>query len=160
VSNAQRAEDEEEMSGREPSRHREIACSIIIDTLGRFLLQQRDEAAGIAYPGKVGLFGGHRERGETYLECVVREVHEELSYFVPAECFEYLVSLDGSDIEVDGGTVRGELFITRDIPTNALVVTEGSLLIINSDEITEIEAKLTPSARFALRVYFDKFSNR
>jgi 8-oxo-dGTP diphosphatase len=160
MSNAQRAEDEEEMSGKEPPRHREIACSIIIDTLGRFLLQQRDEVAGIAHPGKVGLFGGHREPDETYLECVVREVHEELSYFVPAECFEYLVSLDGSDIEIDGGTVRGDFFITREIPTNALVVTEGALLIIDADEITEIEAKLTPSARFAFRVYFDKFLDR
>jgi 8-oxo-dGTP diphosphatase len=142
------------------SRPREIACSIIIDTAGRFLLQQRDEVAGIVYPGKVGLFGGHRERDETYLECVVREVHEELSYFVPAERFEYLASLDGSDIEADGGTVRAEFFITRDIPSDALVVTEGSLLIVNPDEIIEIEAKLTPSARFALRVCFDKFFDR
>jgi 8-oxo-dGTP diphosphatase len=148
------------MSGIEASRHREIACSIIIDTSGRFLLQQRDEVAGIVYPGKVGLFGGHRERDETYLECVVREVHEELSYFVPAERFEYLASLDGSDIEVGGGTVRAEFFITRDIPTDALVVTEGSLLMINHDEIIEIEPKLTPSARFALKVYFNKLLDR
>jgi 8-oxo-dGTP pyrophosphatase MutT (NUDIX family) len=34
-------------------------------------------------PGKIGFFGGHREYSETYLECVVREVHEEISYFVP-----------------------------------------------------------------------------
>jgi 8-oxo-dGTP pyrophosphatase MutT (NUDIX family) len=73
----------------------------------------------------VGLFGGHRQRDETYLECVVREIHEEISYFVPAERFEYLASLDGSDIIVDDGTVRAEFFITRDIPTDALVVTKA-----------------------------------
>jgi 8-oxo-dGTP diphosphatase len=157
---ARRAEGEEEMSDIEASRHREIACSIIIDTSGHFLLQQRDEVAGIVHPGKVGLFGGHREGDETYLECVVREVHEELSYFVPAERFEYLASLDGSDIEVVDGTVSAEFFITRDIPSDALVVTEGSLLKIKSNEIIEIEHKLTPSARFALRVYFDKFLAR
>jgi 8-oxo-dGTP diphosphatase len=145
------------MSAIEASRHREIACSIIIDTSGRFLLQQRDEVAGIAYPGKVGLFGGHLERDETYLECVVREIHEEISYFVPAERFEYLAGLDGSDINVDGGTVRAEFFITRDIPSDALVVTEGSLLIVNPDEIIEIERKLTPTARFALRVTSTNF---
>jgi 8-oxo-dGTP diphosphatase len=132
------------------------SCAIIIDTSGHFLLQQRDDIAGILYPGKVGFFGGHREGYETYLECVVREVYEELSYFVPAERFEHLASLDGSDIEVDGGILSAEFFITRDVPTSALVITEGSLLIVDPSEIIELEPKLTPSARFALKVYFDK----
>ena len=44
---------------------RETGCAILIDTQGRFLLQQRDKvAAGTAYPGKVGLFGGPREGNE------------------------------------------------------------------------------------------------
>lgn len=73
-------------------RHREIACALVIDAHGRFLLQPRDDIVGVIYPGKVGLFGGHREDDETFLECVVREVHEELSYLVPAERFEYLAA--------------------------------------------------------------------
>ncbi len=121
------------------SRHREIAGAIIIDAFGRFLLQQRDAVRGILHPGKVGLFGGHREGTETYLECVVREVHEEISYFVPAERFEYLARLDGTDIDVDGGTVSGEFFIARNIPVDALVVTEGSLLIVEPNELVQIE---------------------
>jgi hypothetical protein len=36
-------------------RHREIACAILIDTCGRFLLQLRDDIVGILHPGKVGL---------------------------------------------------------------------------------------------------------
>jgi len=54
------------------SGHREVACAILIDTRGHFLLQQRDDLVGILHPGKVGLFGGHREGDETLLECVVR----------------------------------------------------------------------------------------
>ncbi len=87
----------------------------------------------------MGLFGGHREGTETYLECVVREVHEEISYFVPAERFEYLARLDGTDIDADGGTVSGEFFIARNIPVDALVVTEGSLLIVEPNELVQIE---------------------
>jgi 8-oxo-dGTP diphosphatase len=79
-------------------RHREITGAILIDTSGRLLLQQRDDVAGILHPGKVGLFGGHREGDETFLECVVREIHEEISYFVPAERFEYLASLSGEEL--------------------------------------------------------------
>jgi hypothetical protein len=36
-------------------RPREIACAIIIDTRGRFLLQQRDDVPGIIHLGKVGV---------------------------------------------------------------------------------------------------------
>jgi 8-oxo-dGTP diphosphatase len=135
------------------SLHREIACAIIIDTTGRFLLQQRDDIPGILHPGKVSLFGGHREGSETFLECVIREIHEEISYFVPAERFEYLVSLDGVDIDANGGSVRAEFFIARDIPLARLTVTEGTLLIAEPAKIMTLERNLTPSARFALKAY-------
>ena len=137
-------------------RHREIACAIVIDKFGRFLLQQRDDIVGIIHPGKVGLFGGHREDEESYLECVVREIHEEISYFVPPERFEHLASFDGTDIDVDGGTVSGEFFVARDIPVDALVITEGSLLIVKPIELVQMDGKLTPSAKFAIKAYLDR----
>jgi 8-oxo-dGTP pyrophosphatase MutT (NUDIX family) len=133
--------------------HREIACAIIIDTDGRFLLQQRDDIPGIVHPGKISLFGGHREGHETFLECVAREIHEELSYYVAPEQFEYLASLSGGDIDADGGSVRAEFYIARNIPLDRLTVTEGSLLTARPEEIFEMEHKLTPSARFALHAY-------
>jgi 8-oxo-dGTP diphosphatase len=138
-----------------PSSYREIASAIIIDPFGRFLLQQRDDIAGIMHPGKVALFGGHREGDETFLECVVREIHEELSYFVPPERFEHLASLDGSDLDVNGGTVRGDIFVARNIPIDPLVVTEGSLLIVDPQDISGIERKLTPFARFWIETFLD-----
>lgn len=138
------------------SRHREIACAVIIDTRGRFLLQQRDDVAGILQPGKVGLFGGHREDNETYLQCVVREVHEEISYFVSPDRFEHLVSYNGVEVDGDGGTVRGEFFLARDVPVDTLTVTEGSLLIVEPDELAAVEHKFAPSTRYAMKAFFDK----
>jgi 8-oxo-dGTP diphosphatase len=140
------------------SRHREIACAILIDTRRRFLLQQRDDVPGILQPGKVGLFGGHREDDETYLQCVVREIHEEISYFVSPDRFKHLASYNGVEFEVDaeGGTVRGEFFIAHDVPVDALMVTEGSLLIVEPDKLATVEHKLAPSARFALKALADK----
>lgn len=135
------------------SRHREIACSIIIDTRGRFLLQQRDDIVGILYPGKVGLFGGHREGDETFLDCVVREIHEEISYFVPAEQFEHLASLVDRAVDAEGGSVREEVFIARGISVDKLVVTEGSLLVAEPAQIVEIAQILTPSTRFVMKVF-------
>ena len=141
------------MSNSSAAPHRETASAIIIDTAGRFLLQQRDDIVGILYPGMVGLFGGHREGDESFLECVVREVHEEIGYFVSPERFEYLGARRGVDPDVDGGTIHGEIFVVRDIPSDKLVVTEGSLLIVRPNELGQIEQNLAPSARFALKAF-------
>ena len=138
------------------SRHREIACAIIIDTLGRFLFQQRDDIPGILQRGKVGLFGGHREGNESYLQCVVREVHEEISYCVEPARFEHLLSYSGVEIDAEGGTVQGEFFIARDIPVDALIVTEGALLIVEPAKLSALEDKLAPSARLAIKAYYDR----
>ena len=133
--------------------HREIACAIMIDTRGRFLLQRRDDIVGILYPGKVGLFGGHREGDETFLDCVVREIHEEISYFVLAEQFEHLASLVDRAVDAERGSVREEVFIARGISIDELVVTEGSLLVAEPAEIAEIAHILTPSTRFVMEVF-------
>src|SRR5262249_30641469 len=90
----------------------------------------------------------------TSLECVVREIHEEIG-FLP-ERIEYLASHDGVDIDVDGGTIHADFFIIREVPVDALVITEGSLLIVKPEDIRTIETKLTPSARLGLTAFFDK----
>ena len=122
---------------------REISCALLIGLDGRFLLQQRDMVPHIVAPGKIGLFGGHREGEETFLDCVVREVHEETSYFVSPERFEHLGDYS-ADAEVPGGTTIQSYFVARDIPADVLVVTEGSLRIAARDELASLQTKLTP----------------
>jgi 8-oxo-dGTP pyrophosphatase MutT (NUDIX family) len=141
-------------------RHREIACAILIDTLGRLLLQQRDDIPGIMFPGWIGLFGGHREGTETFLECVVREIHEEISYYVPPERFEFLARHDGVDPEVEIGTVRSEFYVARDIPVDDLIVTEGALIIAKPRELVAIESRFTPTLSFAVSAFLKGHSLR
>jgi 8-oxo-dGTP diphosphatase len=135
------------------SKYREFACAILIDTLGRLLLQRRDDIPGILFPGRIGIFGGHREDNETFLQCVVREIHEEITYYVPPERFTHLASYEGVDPEVDNGNVRSEYFITRDIPVDDLVITEGALLIAKPNELDSIEPQFTPALRFAINTF-------
>ena len=61
----------------------------------------------------LGLFGGHREGGETFLECAVRELAEELSFAIPVAQFEFLTSRQGQDLEAIGGTLHAEFFWRR-----------------------------------------------
>jgi 8-oxo-dGTP pyrophosphatase MutT (NUDIX family) len=132
---------------------REIAAALLIDINGNLLLQRRDNVPHIIQPGKVGLFGGHREGDETFLECVVREIGEEISQHIPAERFQHLFSLDGADPEAPGGHLRGEFFVAYKVQTDALVITEGKPLIVASDAIWEMQSELTPSTLLALNAF-------
>ena len=125
-------------------QHREVAAALIIDQRGRFLLQQRDNVPGILFPGKIGLFGGHREGDETFLECVVREIHEEISFFIAPERFEHLASYRGTDPYIAGGTLWRELYVTRDVPVEPLRVTEGSLLIAEIQDVPALAPRFAP----------------
>jgi 8-oxo-dGTP diphosphatase len=135
---------------------REVACALLIDTRGRLLLQRRDDIPGILQPGKVGLFGGHREREETYLQCVVREIYEEISYLIPAGRFKHLTSYNGPDLDGAGGSVRGELFVADEIPSDKLTITEGALLIVEPDRAMTITPELTPFASLVVRAFLNK----
>jgi 8-oxo-dGTP pyrophosphatase MutT (NUDIX family) len=135
---------------------REIAAALLIDVNGNLLLQRRDNVPHIVQPGKVGLFGGHREGEETFLECVVREIAEEITQQIPAERFQHLFSLDGADPEIPGGHLRGEFFVAYDVPTDALVITEGKPLIVPPDAIWEMRAELTPATLLALHAFMSR----
>ena len=105
------------------SSDHDVASAVLTDILGRFLFQRRDDVPGILSPGKVGLFGGHRETGETYLQYIVREVHEEIGYFVHPERFQFLAPYQRLDPV--HRRIRGELFIAYGAPTAMLRITEG-----------------------------------
>ena len=136
------------------TQHRQVGIAILIDSHGRFLLQQRDDIPGIVHPGKIGLFGGHREGEETYLQCVAREIHEEIGYFVQPDRFEHFASYD--EVGDHGAGVHGEIFVANNIPVEELLVTEGLLLVVEPEDIPDIEPKFSPSARFAIRRFFDE----
>jgi 8-oxo-dGTP diphosphatase len=133
---------------------RKIAAAIVIDTTARLLLQQRDDIPNILYPGRIALFGGHLENDETFQDGVVREVHEEISYYIPPEQFEHVTSLVGPDPEVRGCPLHAEFFVTREVRTERVKVTEGSLKIATVNELAEIKDRLTPLAHFALQFFF------
>ena len=142
------------MHGHEHDKRREFSIAILLDSHGRFLLQQRDDIPGIVHPGKIGLFGGHREGAETYLQCVAREIYEEIGYFVQPDRFEYFASYD--EVGDHGADVHGEIYVANNIPCEELLVTEGLLLVVEPEEILAIEAKLSPSACLAIRRFLDE----
>ena len=138
------------------SRHRDISFAILIDTQGRFLFQQRDDVPGIVAPGKIGLFGGHREGNETFLECVVREVEEETGLAVPRENFLHVASYRGPDVEVEGGWLSSECYVVGDVPADRVHVTEGSLLIAERADLARLAPKFAPLAVIAIEHFLGR----
>ncbi len=65
----------------------EVALAILYQG-NQFLMQLRDDIAGIAYPGHWGLFGGHLEAGESPEAGLRRELLEEIGYEPPA-CYPF-----------------------------------------------------------------------
>jgi 8-oxo-dGTP diphosphatase len=138
-------------------RRREFTCAILLDTFGRFLLQQRDNVPGIVHPGKIGLFGGHREAGETYLQCIVREVHEELTYFLPPQRFKYVASYDATDTDPAGNAVmHGQFFVARGVPVERVIVKEGMLFIAELGELQALRHRLSPSGKAGLDAFLER----
>jgi 8-oxo-dGTP diphosphatase len=135
---------------------RGFAIAILFDTSGRLLLQLRDNIPNILFPGKISLFGGHREGDESYLECIVREIHEELSYYVPPERFLLLSQWIEPDHAQPGGKLYAELFLAREIPVTPILVTEGTLQIVAATDIDGISENLTPTTLFALEKFFGR----
>jgi 8-oxo-dGTP pyrophosphatase MutT (NUDIX family) len=132
---------------------REGAAAILISTDGRLLLQLRDDLPHVSDPGKIGLFGGRREGDESFLDCVVREVHEEIGLHLPPERFELIVRYFGPDHSTPGSTRHGEVFVVRDVPVDRLTVAEGSLKIVAMDGLEQIHDLLAPSAKSALEIF-------
>jgi len=60
-----------------------VAALLILDD-GRYIMQLRDLKTHIFYPGHWGLFGGAVDPGETDIEALHRELHEELGFEAPA----------------------------------------------------------------------------
>ena len=131
----------------------EFAGAIIVDTQGRFLLQRRDNRPEIRHPAKVGLFGGHQEVGETSLECVVREVHEEIGRYVPPENFEHVAAYCGLEAS---GTYKVEIYAAFDVQVADLTITEGTLLVVRPEDLFNVMDELTPSAAFALETFLGR----
>lgn len=134
-----------------------FAGALLFDTDGNFLFQRRDDKPDILHPGRIGLFGGHQEPGESPLECVVREVHEELTYFIPPHQFAHI----GTFNDDSTGRMRTiELYLANALPVSELAVTEGTLMVVPHADVAALNGKLTPSAAAALKCYFSQHTRR
>lgn len=132
---------------------REGTSALLISTDGRLLLQLRDNLPHVSDAGKISLFGGRREGNESFLDCIVREVHEETGVYIPPERFELIGRYSGPDHLTPDGLLHGEIFLASDVPIDKLTVTEGKPKVVAFDEIDGVRHLLAPPAVYALEIF-------
>ena len=139
-------------------KSREIAAAILIGNDGNFLLQLRDDKPGLIFANMIGLFGGHREGEETFLQCVRREINEETGYAPPASEFLPLVQVQTR--YPDGAQVLGHFYILRHVPEETLEITEGTLISVSLDDLPDYMPRMTPATAFVVKTFLDLKSGR
>ena len=142
------------MDARVIDRLRRGTSVLLVSADGRFLLQQRDNLPHVSDRGAISLFGGRREGKESFLQCAVREVHEEIGHYLAPGRFRRLGSYIGPDPSRPGGRLHGEVFVVRDVPVDCLSISEGCLRIVAPAELEHVRGQLSPSASYALELFF------
>lgn len=130
---------------------RTVSSVILVGTCGRLILQQRDDVLGILHPGMIGLFGGHRDDGETPEACAQRELHEEIGQLLPVDRLEPLMQC--RTVFQGLFELRNDVFVVRDIASDTLVLTEGKPLIAGLGELCALYGRMTPATSYAVRYY-------
>jgi len=124
---------------------------------GPYLLQARASRRGIAYPGRLSLFGGLKEGEESPEACVVRELREETGLEISTG---RLVALGRIDCDDEAGrATRAHIFLADGFTRRALddlQISEGDGVFVAPDRLARHAGRMTPFTLFALGAAEDR----
>jgi 8-oxo-dGTP pyrophosphatase MutT (NUDIX family) len=113
--------------------HTHAAAGVfLLTTDRRLILQLRDDKPDIHYPGMITSFGGGAEPGETAVACALRELEEETGIRARPDALQRLGAV--SKVDFRGRLTAVVFFLLRDVDPAALVVTEGSAIVLGFAE--------------------------
>ena len=134
-----------------------VAAIIMID--GRYLLQLRDDKAGIFFPKDWGCFGGAVEPGESDLDALVRELKEELALDIAPVLPKYFTRFD-FDLGFAGMEPIWRVFFELELPQSAMAeihLAEGSdVRLIAAEDILTHAIPIVPYDDFALWFHINR----
>lgn len=131
-------------------------AAIIVSEKNRYLLQLRDDIPGIFYPGHWGCFGGALAPGELPVQCLLRELHEELEFF--AERYREFIRFDFDLTKISQQKLFRayyEVTVTEDL-VSQFVLHEGSQLRLFTPLEIFSQPNISPYDSFALWIHTAK----
>ena len=135
------------------TKSRKIAAAILIGENGNYLLQLRDDKPGLLFAGMIGLFGGHVEKGEKFIDCVMREIDEETGHKPGRTAFEPLVKCRNR--YPGGARVKGAFYVVKNVPEKKLIITEGTMISVLPEDLPGYLARMTPATCFVIKTWLD-----
>lgn len=130
------------------------AGAVMIATDGSLLLQRRDNIPNISSPNMLGIFGGHVEENESYLEAAIREIEEETGYRATPDEMQFLIEFENK--YPMSNTMKGIFYLLENIDQSKLKITEGVLEVISIEDIPNHFHEIVPTTCFALSVYLNR----
>lgn len=113
---------------------KQAAGILLIDPEGNFVMQHRDNKPTITNPGKVTVFGGSVEIGESIREAAMRELTEETSLRPTSNDLTYLTTLF-QEKAVDGLSRWCTYYVLQNVSTDGFEIYEGQeYLIVAPDQ--------------------------
>jgi len=133
---------------------RDAAVAVIVLDDGRYLMQLRDDKAGIFYPDSWGLFGGAVDAGETAEQALRRELREELNF--SPKTLKYLTRMD-FDFACVGGKSCYRMFYEVQIRASEVAhfrLNEGRLMEPLPLDDLLLNRRVVPYDAFALWLHY------
>ena len=133
------------------------ASACILLNNGKILLQKRDFKKNIFYPGYHGFFGGAKEKNETYLSCIKREINEELGINIKKKRFKFF-----SKNSLDFSPIKEKIFFRyyyvlklNNKEVKKIKIKEGiALKKIEIKKVINSNLKIVPYDAFVLWLFF------
>lgn len=144
------------MSATERPTHLHYAA-VLLGNRREFYLQRRDDRLGVAYPGRLGLFGGARRGDEDARANARREVLEETGIDITLEEADLLCRVE--DRSLTGFHGRGHIY-WRELSAAPDSVFEGRLVTCRIEDIGGMFEELTPGAAYAVLAARDRLSQQ
>lgn len=141
--------EKEEVQGAKRKAQEVSGVGCILETKrGEFLFQERDKNT-TRDPGKITLFGGGRQKDETIVDCVIREMREELGIEISSFNISFVSVLLSKN--TPGEYI--DIFSIRNIEESGVVFGEGRKLRKFSLDRAIQEEGVTDFTKEALRCY-------
>jgi len=141
--------------------HAEQYSVVLLKERGRggFLVQRRARARGIVYAGRLGLFGGRQEQGETPEACAIREVAEESGIELRTNEIAPLARLLAHD--EFGNLSFGNIFLAEEIERDQMRAAmrhrckEGAVVRLRPEDIGARWRELTSVTSYTFKAFED-----
>jgi 8-oxo-dGTP pyrophosphatase MutT (NUDIX family) len=106
---------------------------VLISDQNEYILQKRDDKAGIVNPGLITPFGGSAKKDESLIGAAIREIEEELSLALVAESLKVLTYFLKTEND-QSHTFMYFYYCMEKINVNTLILHEGKEISLFSIE--------------------------